>query len=113
MSILSGAKAFAVNTALAAAKPLIEKAVGRYMVIHGISKDEGKFVLSGAILGGGDVTITLGDLEIPEDGTSMVVGSASSSLEGITNLLNDFVVGRKMPVPEKLQAAAKKVRLIL
>ena len=113
MGLLSGAKTFAVNTTLMAAKPLIDKAVGRYIVVHSIVKEGDYFILTGAILGGSDITITLGGVEIPADGTTMKIGSATSSLEGVTNLLNDFIVGKTMQVPDKLQAAAKKVRLIL
>ena len=113
MGLIEGAKKIAFNAAMGAAKPIIEKYAGRYVTVNHIVKQDDSFVLSGAIRGGGETIITIGDITIPEDGSTVRIGYATSNIEGVENLINDFVIGREFKIPAKFRSAMKKVKLVL
>ena len=113
MGLMDFAKNTAANAAIAAARPAIEKATARYLILDDITYKDKELTLTGALLGGGKLSLTLGDIAIAEDGSTIRLGKATCSTAGLTNLLTDFVVGREFPIPEQHRDTAKIAKTLL
>lgn len=113
MGLMDIARNTAVNAAIAAARPAVEKACARYLVLDDITYNGKEFALSGALLGGENVTVTVGGITIAEDCSSITIGTASCSIPGLENLLSDFVVGNVFPIPERHRDKAKMAKQLL
>ncbi|MBO4312757.1 MAG: hypothetical protein J5838_00530 [Desulfovibrio sp.] len=107
------AKNTAANAAIAAARPAIEKATARYLVLNDIAYKDKELTLSGALLGGERVTVTVGNILIAEDGATIRFGKAACSIAGLENLLSDFVVGKDFPIPEQHREKARMAKKLL
>ena len=60
-----------------------------------------------------DITITVSDYSIAEDGSWICIGKAGSSVPGIDNALATFVQGKRLPIPEKHAATAVRIKRFL
>lgn len=60
-----------------------------------------------------EITVTISDYSVAEDGSWICVGKAGSTVAGIDRALASFVQGRRIRVPEKYAAKVAMIKKFL
>lgn len=114
--LTSSTKEGAVNMLLNA-KPvlrLLNERVQAYGSITEIHYERERYEIRFQMLGLADlISVSMRDFELSDDDRRVRLLGLDSDVEGVRNLLRDFLEGREISVPERVAAVLDKIRKVL
>lgn len=95
-------------------KDFINKYTGKYAVVESLRYKSGALEATAHILGMSEsVTVRIDEFELANDCSYVAIKKMSASAEGVANLCDDFLVGRKFPIPEDKRSLLTPIKVFL
>ena len=97
------------------AMSLINARLSDFLHVHSIVCREDMSLMVCFSINGMDqeITVTISDYDVAEDGSWICLGKAGSTVPGIDNALAAFVQGKRIPVPEAYAAKVAALKRFL
>ncbi|WP_077071742.1 hypothetical protein [Mailhella massiliensis] len=94
---------------------LLNRRLSDFLHIHSIVCREDMSLMVNFSINGmkQDITVTVRDDSITDDGSRICLRKAGSSVPGIDNALAEFVQGRRIPIPEKYASTLVRIKRFL